>query len=180
MGGELWQHKTEWKNDPTEAFQNVQRAFLEENYDLPALIEEHLKSAREAVEITKREGDPYDLMAMYREQLAMLEQVSSEPLPEGSMERIELLRKLYGNSGEGIGNVLDVEGVSEEGGFLIARILKRDDLQSLFGTLTPTEEDVEPAISSIFEMVDRGESVCFPVYSEEEPVAWQFIGCTID
>jgi hypothetical protein len=108
MGAELWHHAAPWQPDPSEALLELQSRFVAETYDLPSLVGRHLESAREAVRAAEAERDKYGLLDTYREELAMLEQVSNGQLPEDPRGRIELIRRLYQYSGQGVGNILDV------------------------------------------------------------------------
>jgi hypothetical protein len=183
MGAELWYHRTPWHADPEEALRQFQADFLAARYDLPAVVRQHLDGARESVEICTAEGDPYNLLDLYRAKLALLEEVSQRPLPEGPQERIELLRRINADSGQGIGNILDVKSVSKRGGLQVTRRLGVKAVTRLAGTGRPTVAQAEAAIPKIHEELRRGESVCFPIYAEGdkgEAVGWYFVGHTVD
>jgi hypothetical protein len=182
MGAELWYHLAPWHPDPREALSEVQARFLAENYDLPALLQQHLESAREAVRLTEAEGDPYDLQQIYRDEVAFVEEVSSHPLPDQPQQQIELLRKVFANSGQGIGNILDVTGVSKRAAMHVARQLPPNAIRRLCQTDRPTLQQAEAAVGPINEKLGRGESVCFPIYAEglDQLAGWYFVGNTVD
>jgi len=75
---------------------------------------------------------------------------------------------------------LDIQEVSEEGDFCVARILIEDDLDFYFGTPKPTRKTVEENFDDIFDDIDRGEAVCITVYENEEPSELLFIGYSFD
>jgi hypothetical protein len=180
MGAELWYHEAPWKPRPEEALFELQVGFLRANYDLASLLWHHLHSVREAVRLTEAEGDKYGILGFYREQRACLENLAAKPLPEDPREQIEFVREVRNWSGEGIGNVLDVKEVSETGE-MDARVLTPDDVRKFCGTDRPTRQQAAQAIDAINEKLNRGESVCFPLYdAESNPVGWYFVGNTID
>ncbi len=111
MGAQLWYHEAPWHPDAGAALKVLQARFLAENYDLPALLPQHLAWARESVAAARGEGDPYGLLDIYQEMVALLERLCSEPIPESPEARIEIVRQINADSGEGVGNVLDVTGV---------------------------------------------------------------------
>ena len=101
------------------------RHFLGQTYDLPSLLRRHLDSARESARMCEADGDEYGLLDLYREELKRLEGIASRPLPTDSRGQIEWVRQVYSGSGQGVGNVLDVTGVSDRGG-MEARRLRQD------------------------------------------------------
>jgi hypothetical protein len=181
MGAEFWQHQSTWHQEAAQALQEIQARMLAEEYDLAALIPEHLANARETLAHTRAEGDPYDLAELYETEVAFLEGLSSEPLPPDTASRLLILRRLYANSGEGIGNVLDVESVSPERELFAAQPLDETETQRLIGAARPTAAQVHRALEAIANELGRGECICFPVYDDSSrPVGWQFLGYTVD
>jgi hypothetical protein len=183
VGAELWHHAARWRPEPEEALFALQAQFVAETYDLPALVRECLESARGAVRITEAAGDQYGLLDMYRDELAMLENVASGPLPNDALGQIELVRKLHRNSGEGVGNILDVTGISECRDVHVAEQLTEKEVVRLVGSTRPTLTQARDAIYTINEELGRGECVCFAIYEGGEsgqPVGWYFVGNTID
>jgi hypothetical protein len=183
MGAQLWHHVAPWHTDPGEALRELQARFLAESYDLPSLVRDHLGSIREAVRVTEAEGDEYGILGMYRAELAMLEEIASGPLPEVPLQQIELMRKLYMNSGEGIGNILDVEGISELREVNAAERLTEVEVARLVGESYPTLAQARQAVNNINGELGRGESVCFAFYEGGDPgrpAGWYFVGNTID
>ncbi len=183
MGAELWYHRSPWRPDPLHALQDLQARFLAENYDLSAHLQQHLEGAHQSVAYVEAEGDTYGLLEEYRRELALLENLASQPLPEQPQERIAWLRLIHAFSGQGIGNVLDVTGVSTRGGTHQAHRLEDKHLVQLVGSNRPTEAEAKAAVGAINERLGRGESYCFAIYAEEDrdrPVGWFFIGNTID
>ena len=108
MGAKLWCHETSWQEDPTTALKTAQARFMTENYDLSALLPQHLANARRAVALTEAEGDEYGVLEIYQREVRLLERLCSQPIPQDFEGQIEILRKINANTGEGIGNVLDV------------------------------------------------------------------------
>mgnify|MGYP001049357223 FL=1 len=183
MGAQLWHHAAPWHPDPGDSLFDLQVQFLEKTYDLPSLVAECLESSREAVRLIETEGDEYGLLDMYRDRFALLEEIASRPLPENPQERIELVRTLYGDSGEGIGNILDVRAVSDRRDYPTTERLVHEETSRLVGGIRPTLAQARQAVDKINEELHRGESVCFPFYDEsddEQPAGWYFVGNTID
>ncbi len=183
MGAELWHHEAPWRSDPGEALFALQVRFLAEKYNLRALVQGWLESARESVRITEAEGDPYDLLDLYRAHLAMLEVVSSRALPDDPRLQIELVRKIYTISGQGIGNILDVTGISDQRELYAAQRLNHEETARLVGATCPTIDQARHAIDKINEELGRAECVCFTYYDEGDagkPAGWYFVGNTLD
>jgi hypothetical protein len=183
MGAQLWHHAAPWRPDPEEALFALQARFLAETYNLPSLVQEHLGAVREAVRITEAEGDEYGLLDMYRAELAMLEDVASSPLPEDARRQVELVRKLFMNSGEGVGNILDVTGILDRREIFAAEQLTEGEVSRLVGTIRPNLARARHAAEKINEELGRGESVCFAFYEggdAGQPAGWYFVGNTLD
>ena len=180
MGAQLWYHEAPWDPDAQAALKGLQSRFLAENYNLSALLPQHLVWARESVAAAQEEGDPYELLDVYQEKVALLERLCSEPIPESPEAQIEMVRQINADSGEGIGNVLDVTGVSEQRDLLTAQRLSEDETARLVGAAHPTLAQAREAVSKINGELGRGECVCFPFYDKGKPVGWYFVGNTID
>lgn len=183
MGAELWYHETSWHEDPATALKEVQARFMAQNYDLSILLPQHLADARSAVALTEAEGDEYGVLESYQREVRLLERLCSQPIPQDFEGQIEILRKINANTGEGIGNVLDVTGVSEQRGIDTARRLREPDMFRLTGIENPTRAQVHEAIEKISDELKRGECVCFPIYESagtNRPMGWYFVGMTSD
>jgi len=183
MGAQLWHHSAPGFTDPNDALRALQGQFLAASYDLPKMVQAELDGTREAVRREEAEGDPYELLDMYRRKLRFIEAVVAEGVPEDTDQRIELVRQLCMDTGEGVGNVLDVKSVSTERGVLTAQVLTDSEVLRLVGMTRPTLHQAKAAIHRINEELGRGEAVCFPIYPEgatQPPVGWYFVGNTID
>jgi predicted transcriptional regulator len=183
MGGDLWYHETYWHEDPATALKTLQARFMAENYDLSALLPQHLANARRAVALTEAEDDRYGVLDIYRSEVRLLERLCGQPIPQDFEGQVEILRKINANSGQGIGNVLDVTGISERRSGDTARPLRESDIIRLAGTGQPTREEAHEVIGKISEELRRGECVCFPIYDSREqdrPTGWYFVGRTWD
>jgi hypothetical protein len=180
MGAQLWYHEAPWHPDADEALKLLQARFLAENYDLRALLPQHLAWARDSVAAAEAEGDPYGLLEMYQEKVWLVQELCSQPIPESPEAQIEIVRRINADNGEGIGNVLDVTGVAEHRDIQKAQRLSPQETVRLVGNTQPTLAQACNAVSKINEELGRGECVCFPVYDKGRPVAWYFVGNTID
>jgi hypothetical protein len=182
MGAELWYHQAPWDPDPEVALRSLQARFVAEHYDLRKLLSDHLGGAREAVAIVERERRSEDLLGFHRRNLQVLERLSAQPVPADPAGQIDIIRKIEAFSGQGVGNVLDVERVSDQRDYPSAERLSEAKLLQLVGTSRPTAKQGHEAVYRINEELHRGEAVCFPIYNEAgvEPVGWYFVGNTID
>lgn len=180
MGAQLWYHEAPWQPDAAEALKEVQTRFLTENYKLPLLLPQHLAWARESVATAEREGDPYGILDIYRDKLRLLERLCGEPMPDNPEAQIEIVRQIHADSGEGIGNVLDVTGVAERRDLHVAQRLSEEETARLVGAAQPTLSRARQAVDRINQELNRGECVCFPVYDDGKPTGWYFVGNTID
>ena len=183
MGADLWYHETSWHEDPATALKMLQARFMAENYDLSALLPQHLAHARTAVALSEAEDDRYGVLDIHRSEVRLLERLCSQPIPQDFERQIEILRKINANSGQGIGNVLDVRGISERRSGDTAQPLRESEIIRLAGTRQPTREEADEAIGNLSEELGRGECVCFPIYDSREqdrPTGWYFVGKTWD
>jgi len=151
MGADLWYHETSWHEDPAAALKTLQALFMAENYDLSALLSQHLVHARTAVALSEAEDDRYRVLDIHRSEVRLLERLCSQPIPQDFEGQIEILRKINANSGQGIGNVLDVRGISERRSGDTARPLRESEIIPLAGTRQPTREETHKAIDGVSE-----------------------------
>jgi hypothetical protein len=183
MGATLWHHDAPGHSDPSDALKALQARVLAREYDLHTLLPQRLREARKTVVDVEADGDEYGLLDIYREQVRMLEEFSGRRIPQDPQAQIEILRRIEAYGGEGLGNVLDVEGISDARGYPMAHRLGEEDLMRLVGTTHPTLAQARTAIPPIHTELDRGESVCFAFYEDGEsgtPAGWYFVGNTID
>ena len=180
MGAQLWYHDAPWHPDAGASLKALQARFLAENYDLPSLLPQHLAWAREAVMAAEGEGDPYGLLGIYQDKVRLLERLCNEPIPDSPEAQIDIVRQINADSGEGIGNVLDVTDVAERQDIHIAQRLSEQETARLAGAAQPTLAQASQAVYKINEELGRGGCVCFPIYEIGKPVGWYFVGNTID
>lgn len=181
MGARLWHHAAPWFPDPNDALLALQTRCLEEAFDLPTFLRQQHEATREVVERTEAENDPYELLDMYRRKLAVIGAAQAQGVPADPRARLDLVRKLHMDTGEGIGSVLDVKAASDQGRFLCAQVLAREEIMRLVGADRPSQAQAEAALASINEELERGEAVCFPFFADgETPAGWYFVGNTID
>ena len=180
MGAMPYEILAPWSNDPRDALRALQAAFVDENYDLPALIQEHLESSRQAVQSCQEDGDEYGLLGIYQADLDYLESISGQPIPDAAQDRIAIIRKIWESGGEGVGNILDVARVNDEGGVHVARHMPDAEIEQHLGTSKPSTADAKLLLGKIADQLGRGESVCFPVYDAGEPCGWWIAGYTVD
>lgn len=180
MGAMPFENLAPWREDPRESLAELQAQYVNQHYDLPTLIQEHLDSARQSVEICTKNGDEYGLLNDYRANLELLESIASQPIPTSASDRVQLVRKIWEFGGEGVGNILDIEDVSDTGGLYITRLMSAGEVESHLGTGTPTVDDAKQLLGKIADTLGRAESVCFPVYEDGQTAGWWFAGYTLD
>jgi hypothetical protein len=180
MGAQLWQHIAGPHASPVQALREIQLQVLAEQ-DLRGLLASQLESARGAVELTEQD-DEYGLLDFYREELAKFEELTEAGIPDDPEDQIAMLRRMNESSGQGIGNVLDVIGISIDGGMHVTRPCFQPELQDSFGLNHPTRREAASAVSQINERLERGESICFQIYADDRATCagWMFVGNTID
>ena len=183
MGASLYYHTTAYTPDATVALELLQSSQLDE-YDLPGLVAETLASTQQAFDNTP-EDDEYDLHDYYKSELEHIMQIASEPIPSDFYSRLELVRQLDAGTGEGVGNILDVNGIADQNGteWDSAKPLERDELIARFGTDKLLSTEVDHYASTAFDRLDRGECIFFPLYAsvdQDEPTEWCFVAATID
>lgn len=179
MGASLYHNLAPWHADPNIALQQLQIAFFEQHHDLEQEIQQHLESTRQSVRWCE-EDDEHGLLEIYQTDLRRLEGYASQPLPNSPIERIAMLRKMWESGGEGLGNILDLRGVSDAGDYFVARRMRDEELERVLGTSRPAPMQSETDLGAIPDQIDRGQCVCFPVYERDQPCGWQFVGYSID
>ena len=183
MGAELYFHTTPYIDDPNAALVALQTAMLDA-LDLRQMVASNLASSEQAFHDTP-EGDEYGLHDHYKAELERARSIASEPIPTGFDGRIDLVRRLHADTGQGIGNILDVDGVVGDGGAgpSAARPLMPVELIDKFGSDCLLSADADQLAGNANVWLGRGECVCFPLYSatdDDAPAEWCFVGNTVD
>ncbi|TWU07325.1 hypothetical protein CA54_57310 [Symmachiella macrocystis] len=180
MGAQLWYQFSSPQESPLDALHELQDQRVAD-YDLPSMIEETLKGARDAVEECRRD-DPCEILELYESFLFDIEQVAAAEIPDDWQGRLEILNKLNAGSGEGLGNILDVLGVSDDEEFGYAYLYSDEELSQQFEIERPTIAEAKAAIEEINTELHRGESVCFRVFAEDRTslAGWCFVGNSVD
>ena len=180
MGATYWESVTAHSESAEEALGQVQiRFFREAGYDLPRLLAQRVVDMTEAVRSCE-DDDPYDLLDFYRDALDQYRQMAARGVPEDPQAQIELLRRIEQTSGDWVGNIFDMTGISsgiEEGR---VQQLPPERIEEAFGTSRPSLLDARRGISRLAESISRGTAICFPVYEDGRPVAWLFAGHSAD
>jgi hypothetical protein len=154
------------------------------------MAEQMLLDAREAVESSRAEGDPFDLAKLYEKAVKKLEVLCSEPVPTDIAGRIALFRRIWSAAhGEPMCNELDITGTTHEWaplGFL-CKILSDEQTEQYLGAAKPTLTRCRELTFEIMdklestEKLERGDTVCWRYYDDSgEPAGWYFIGARYD
>ncbi len=107
MGAELFFRTSAFTSDPNAALESLQATELD-RYDLPDMVASNLTSSQQAFDDTP-EGDEYGLHDHYKAELERAKLIASEPIPTDFRGRLSLVRRLHADTGQGIGNILDVD-----------------------------------------------------------------------
>lgn len=183
MGAQLFYHVTTYTNDPKTALESLQALELE-NYDLAQEVAAHLANCQEAFDLTA-EDDEYGLYEHYKSELERAKLIAVEKVPSDFFGRLDLVRRLYADTGEGVGSILDVEGIAGGKGasWSAAKPLAPVEVIAKFGSDKLLVSKVEEYAIRANEWLDRGECICFPLFAsaeDEAPMEWCFVGNTID
>jgi hypothetical protein len=180
MGATYWEGVTAYCEAAEEALHQVQIQFFREaGYDLPKLLGQRIVDMTEAVRSCE-EDDPYDLLDFYRDALDQYRQMAARGVSEDPEAQIELLRRIEEISGDWVGNILDMTGVSlgtEEGR---VQQLTPERIEEVFGTTSPSLLEARRGMSRLANSISRGTAICFPIYEDGRPVAWFFAGYSAD
>ncbi len=179
MGAMLWFHKAPWHPDPNQSLIALQTDFVREHYDLEKLLTQQLTSAKQHMQAEINSGDEFGLVEGCQRKVSYLEELNSKPIPKSIQSQIEIVRNLH-NDGDGVGNILDVKEVTDQRAFLKAEQLSEQKAITVVGYANPNLVQAEAAVGKINAGLGRGECVCFQVYEDGIPIAWYFVGNTID
>jgi signal transduction histidine kinase len=84
------------------------------------------------------------------------------------LSQVKLLRQIEAIGSGEIGNILDIESVSKSREPRKVVPLSSQELQDLFGTIHPSREHVTAErLDKIYNTIDRGEAVCFPIFEQQ-------------
>lgn len=183
MGARLFYHTTTYTSDPNIALEALQATEME-GYDLPAMVASILAGSQQAFDDTP-EDDEYGLHEHYKEELERVRRIASEPIPADFHGRLELVRQLFADTGEGIGNILDVDGIAGDDGanWFAAKPLAPGEVAGKFGSEKLLSGNADEYAGIANEWLGRGECICFPLFAnadENEPAEWCFVGNTVD
>lgn len=183
MGARLYCHTTAYLNDPASALEAIQSEILA-GYNLRELVTTHLQSSQQAFDDTPP-NDEFGLHDYYKAEFARAEDIAAAEIPTEFSGRIHLVRRLFANTGEGIGSILDVDGIAggKSAAISAARRLEPDDVVAKFSTSKPVSSNADDYAAVVNESLGRGECVFFPLYGDvddEEPGEWCFVGNTVD
>src|SRR5262249_31726941 len=122
------------------------------------------------------------LLNVYKDAVQRPEDLCRQPIPKDIMEQIEILRRVETIGSAQNGNILDVRGIADRRDDRITQRLTEQEMARLVGTTQPTKAQADASISAINADLNRGESICFPMFSDDrsKPIGWFFVGNTVD
>ena len=180
MGATYWEAITVYEDEAEQALSRAQiRFFRESGYDIPKLLVRRVEDMTRAV-LSCEQDDPYNLLEFYRDALDQYRRMAARGVPEEPDSQIELLRLIEQVSGDWIGNILDMTGFSQDQEEGRVQRLSAERLEELFGTASPSLQEVRKGMADLEDSIPRGTAVCFPVYEDRRPVSWFFAGYSAD
>jgi len=116
----------------------------------------------------------------YNPVMFMPPDIVDEHTPHGPGRQHETIDEaLEAAETDGTRSILDIESVSDEPGFGVARRLTQEELEDYFETTTPTRAQILENLPT--HRIERGEALCLPVYDDNGvPVAICFSGYSCD
>ncbi len=108
--------------------------------------------------------------------------LATKPLPENDARKVSYIRAAFKFDECGLGNILDIRDIADKQGAFVAAPVPQSTIDELLGGGNPTRKNAASLISSLNEMLGRGECLFFPVYSDDalNPTEWCFVGNTVD
>lgn len=180
MGATYWEAITPYEDSPEQALRKAQvRFFREAGYDLPKYLARRIEDMTQSVRSCE-EDDPYDLLGFYSNALDHFKQMMARGVPEEPEAQIDLLRRIEETSGDWVGNILDMTTVSQDQEPGSVQRLSPERMEQVFGTASPTLQEVRKGMANLADSIHRGTAVCLPVYEDGQPVSWFFAGYSVD
>ena len=102
MGADGWAELAPWREDPKEALRALHAEVIS-TLDIPVLIQRAMRDTQEQITIWESEGDPYELVRGYKEQLAELEAAARGRLSTEVDDQAALVRLCCLDRSEGLG-----------------------------------------------------------------------------
>ena len=104
----------------------------------------------------------------------------NENTPSPGAQHASIEEALEASDATGTMSILDLVAVQDEADFLVAKRLSSDELVDVFGTDKPTETKVQERFEELFELIDRGQGICFSIYENDVPTKLIFVGYSVD
>jgi hypothetical protein len=190
MGAELWQYDVPGQTDPDAAFEALYARVFDEYtqrypIDLPEMVRDAAARKRELIASARANGDPFKIVDSCQESLAEVELLSSQPVPADKPGQAKLFRKVWDAMmlNEPIGNLLDTVGITRDpqNNPFYCRVLSDEEIRQHCGSDKPTLPQSRKAFHTVYEFLDRAESVCWPYYGEAANViGYYFVGMSFD
>ena len=181
MGAMLYSNFTEYTDDPADALLAIQARLVDETYDVENVVAQQIASVRDALSNTP-DDDEYGVGDQYRQELEFLEGLATKPLPENEVREVSYIRAAFKFDECGLGNILDIRDIGDTQGAFVAAPVPQSRIDELLDGGKPTRKNSALLISSLNEILGRGECLFFPVYSDDalNPTEWCFVGNTVD
>ncbi|WP_461509407.1 hypothetical protein [Rhodopirellula baltica] len=144
-------------------------------------MQEQLDAARSSL-IDVPDDDEYGLADQYREEVEFLEGLAEKPLPENDERKVAYIRAAYRFDECGMGNILDIRGVTEAQREFAAAPASPEAIQAIIGHVRPTAAEARKIAFGLNETLGRAECLYFHVYDDDNDAPTQicFVGNTVD
>ncbi len=207
MGATSWHYFMPYQLDPGAALQRLRaEVFAQGSYVNPTgSPEDYLRrlheqaglgadspECRAAIEDLRRmqrfweTGAEQDLRGVQRSQRGPLRRAREMmnlfgPPPRRCRGRLRTIDELLEQTAEcGTHSILDITRVGERGEDGVAAPLPAEEVERVFGTPTPTRDQVEERWADIAEGLDRWQACYLAVFQDGQAQEYAFIGCSGD
>lgn len=174
MGATGWCYFIPFEPNVEKALSKLRaKVFHERDYEDPRLIFEGVTRPREREGILKSflVGVPKARRKLVRD-VVMNGQLPPEP---------ESIAELIGMAAEsGTHSIIDIEGLSKRAEPFRAAPFSRDALKAVFGTVTPTREQVEDKLDELYDLRGRWEASYVVTFESGRPSEIAFFGFSGD
>jgi hypothetical protein len=173
VGASGWQYFTPYREDVAVALEDLrQRVFREKSYGDPVLKTDFLEQL-------KANLPPEQLKAFEAQFAQHAELLKGMQGQQAEAETIDELLEMCAESGTH--SILDImQGISDGPGFGTAFPMPDDVKRDLYGTTTPTHEQIEAKIHERADELDRWSCWYVTVYKDGKPNEIYFEGCSGD
>ena len=179
----MWEIEVAYEEDPEDALLEAHRVTLEDMPITPReLLDKVLRDLPKTIAEIKAEDHKPDVPPP--EELAEFESLLDKlrpfdkAFPQDVAGEIQLVRDMYEGAANGIGNALDIVDFSDRLKRNHAWLINANQMKRWFGTTKPHFVS-DNAHEDIGHVLRPHQAIAFPLYEDDEAVAWCFIGISL-